>query len=78
MTVRLEGDVIHLEGRCLAEDADTLLVYLQERPSRPVDMRGVQRLHLAVCQVLLAAKPEIRAAPPPDSFAARHLIDLFL
>ncbi len=78
MTVRLAGDVIYLEGRCLAEDADTLLIYLQECPKGHVDMAGVERLHLAVLQVLLAAKPEVRAVPPPDGFAARHLIDLFL
>ncbi|WP_294255965.1 hypothetical protein [uncultured Sphingomonas sp.] len=78
MTVRLAGDVIYLEGRCLAEDADTLLVYLQECPKRHIDLSGVERLHLAALQILIVAKPEIRAAPPADSFAARHLIDLLL
>ncbi|WP_082664454.1 hypothetical protein ACNFJ7_02715 [Sphingomonas sp. HT-1] len=78
MTVRLAGDVIYLEGRCLAEDADTLLVYLQECPKGHVDMARVERLHLAVFQILLAAKPEVRAAPPRDGFVARHLIDLLL
>jgi len=78
VTVRLDADVIYLEGRCLAEDADTLLVYLQESSKAHVDLAGVERLHLAVLQVLLAAKPEVRAVPPPDGFAARHLIDLLL
>ncbi|WP_333572955.1 hypothetical protein [Sphingomonas sp.] len=75
MTVRIEAEVIHLTGRCQAEDADTLLIALQEQPGRIVDMADVQRLHLAVAQVLLAARPAVRGVPASD-FLARHLLDL--
>ncbi|MES2492490.1 MAG: hypothetical protein V4579_04320 [Pseudomonadota bacterium] len=64
MTVRRDGDVLCLEGRCGAEDAETLLVALQEDPRLVVDASALLRLHLAVAQVLLACKPQIRAAPP--------------
>lgn len=76
MSVRVEGDVAHLSGRCGAEDAETLLVALQEDGARTVDLEAVQRLHLAVVQVLLAARPSVRGTPA-NAFLAQHLIDLF-
>lgn len=75
MSVRVEGDVIHLAGRCLVEDAETLLVALQDGPDRTVDLAAVQRLHLAVAQVLLALRPATRGVPG-TAFLARHLLDL--
>ena len=75
MSVRVEDEAIRLSGRCLAEDAETLLVALQEAPGRTVDLQGAQRLHLAVVQVLLAARPPIQGIPEGD-FAARHLVNL--
>ena len=75
MSVRVENGVIHLTGRCLAEDAEPLLVALQDDPARRVDVAGVHRLHLAVLQILLAARPAVNGGP--DSvFLARHLINL--
>lgn len=75
MTVRIDADGIHLIGRCSAEDADTLLVALQEADDRPVDLSQAQRLHLAVAQVLLAARPPVRGVPAAD-FLARYLLNL--
>jgi len=75
MSVLVEEGVIQLRGRCLAEDAEALLVALQERPDRIVDLSGVTRLHLAVVQLLLAARPTVHGVPE-QGFAARHLINL--
>jgi len=75
MTVRIEDDTIHLSGRCAAEDAEALLVALQDQPARIVDLSEAQRLHMAVAQVLLAARPVVRGVPQGD-FLARHLTDL--
>lgn len=75
MSVRVDGEGIHLIGRCLAEDAETLLVALQEVPGRTVNLAGAQRLHLAVAQVLLAVRPTIRGVPD-NAFLARHFIYL--
>lgn len=63
MSVRLEQGLIYLEGRCPAEDADDLLCALLNLPEAQVDLTGVQRLHMAVVQVLLSASPSIRGKP---------------
>lgn len=70
MTIRLEAETIFLEGRCAAEDAETLLVALQENPGIGVDASGLLKLHLAVAQVLLATKPRVVAAPTHEILAA--------
>lgn len=75
MSVRVEGEVIYLAGRCVAEDAETLLVALQEGQGRPVDLSRVQRMHLAVAQVLLAARPMVRGCPD-NAFLAGHFVNL--
>ena len=73
MSVRVEEEVIYLTGRCLAEDAEALLVALQENPARIVDLESAQRLHLAVAQVLLAAGAQTRGTPA-GAFLVRHLV----
>ncbi len=66
MSIRIEGDVIFLEGRCSVEDAETLLLALQEQPNANVSVAKVQKVHMAVLQILLALKPPIQgtAASP--------------
>ena len=73
MSVEVEGDEIRLTDRCLAEDADALLVALQEEPNRTVDLSRATRLHLAVVQVLLATRAPVRSMPE-QGFAARYLL----
>ncbi|MEP9358334.1 hypothetical protein [Sphingomonas sp. KR3-1] len=75
MSVRVEAEVIHLTGRCLAEDAEALLVALHEGPERSVDLAGAQRLHLAVVQLLLAARPPIRGVAN-NSVLPVHVVNL--
>lgn len=72
MTVRQTEDAIILEGRCGVEDAERLLLALQERPGTAVDAAGVQKLHMAVAQVLLALRPAIRGVPD-SPFLARNI-----
>ena len=64
MTVRCANDVIFLEGMCPVEDAEPLLVFLQEIPGRQVDLSACIRAHAAVVQVLLAAAPILCGAEP--------------
>jgi hypothetical protein len=60
MTVRLTNEgAIMLVGECPVEDAETLLEHLQARRAGPVDWSGCTRLHTAVWQVLMAAKPKL-------------------
>jgi hypothetical protein len=64
MTVHCTGDVIFLEGVCPVEDAEDLLVLLQEKPDRQVDLSLCERPHSAVVQVMLAASPKLCGADP--------------
>jgi hypothetical protein len=75
MSVRVEEGVIHLTGRCLAEDAEALLVALQEGPERIVDLAEAQRLHLAVVQLLLAARPQI-CGMAENTFLPAHVVNV--
>ncbi|MBJ6127022.1 hypothetical protein [Microvirga splendida] len=60
MSVRLEGDIVLLEGPCRVEDAEPLLRLLQADRGRTVDLTGAEHLHAAVVQVLMALRPAIR------------------
>ncbi|MCB5177208.1 MULTISPECIES: hypothetical protein [Microvirga] len=62
MTVRLDGNIIVLEGQCRVEDAEPLLGWLQADEGRTVDLTDAEHLHAAVLQVLLALKPPLRGA----------------
>jgi hypothetical protein len=72
MTVSSADGRIHLTGRCLVDDAEPLLLALQENPEAMVDLTGASRLHLAVVQVLLAASARVIGAPE-DSLVRDHL-----
>jgi hypothetical protein len=70
VTIRQEGDILYLSGRCSAEDAETLLVALQDRPGSVIDASSMTRLHLAVAQVLLALIPQVIAKPSDPMLTA--------
>ncbi|WP_380872431.1 hypothetical protein ACFB49_33670 [Sphingomonas sp. DBB INV C78] len=75
MTVHLDGNIIRLSGRCLAEDAELLLTALREGPECVVDVDGVEKLHLAVVQILLATGRPVRGTPD-NPVIAHHLSTL--
>ena len=60
MSVRLDGNVIILEGQCRVEDAEPLLGWLQTDRGRTVDLTDAEHLHAAVLQVLMALQPAVR------------------
>jgi len=60
MSVRLDGNVIILEGQCRVEDAEPLLGWLQADRGRTVDLTDAEHLHAAVLQVLMALQPAVR------------------
>ena len=74
MSVRVDNDRVCLVGNCPVEDAEALLHALQEG-SRPVDIGQAERLHTAVVQVLLVARPEV-VGTPADAFLRVHLVPL--
>lgn len=63
MTVRLDGDVIVLEGECHVEQAEQLLQRLQDAPASTVDLSACRHLHGAVVQVLLSFSARVSGDP---------------
>jgi hypothetical protein len=77
MSVRLDGDVIRLEGDCRVEDSEPLLALLQADRGRVVDLTMAVSLHSAVVQTLLALRPPL-VGTPRDEFTARWLVPLLM
>ena len=72
MSVRLDGEVIRLEGACRIEEAETLHGLLQGG-ARTVDLSACDSLHAALAQALLAHRAELRGEPA-DAFVSTRLI----
>ena len=73
MSVRLEDNVIHLNGSCGIADVEPLLVLLQSPPGRAVDLSDAGHLHAAVFQLLLAFRPPC-TGHSAESFLAAWLM----
>jgi len=59
VSVRRDDDgTIKLEGDCPVEDAEPLLQLLQATPTASFEWTRCNRLHTAVLQVILAARPD--------------------
>ncbi|GGD08790.1 hypothetical protein [Aureimonas glaciei] len=73
MTIRLEDPVIHLEGSCHVEEAETLLTLLQAKNERILDLSACDHLHAALVQVILALRPPVRDSCS-DAFLRRWVL----
>jgi hypothetical protein len=73
MSVRLDGEIIRLEGRCYIEDVEPLVVLLHEKPGGIVDCSAAETLHTAIIQVLLAFTPGI-TGECGDEFVRRWVV----
>lgn len=60
MTVRLEEDVVFLEGACPVEDAETLIGLFDIKPDRIVDLTGCASLHAAIVQAVMVYGVRVR------------------
>jgi hypothetical protein len=63
MSVRVEGDVIHLEGDCGVEDAEPLASALEAGTFSRVDVSLCRHLHSAVVQALIAFRSSLEGDP---------------
>ncbi len=63
MTVRLDDQVIRLEGACYLEDAEALTALLQTAGPCSVDLSACTALHGAVVQAILALRPVVIGIP---------------
>ena len=75
MSVRVEGQTIHVEGTASVGDAEPLLAALLEQPARTVDLGKATHLHSAVVQLLLALEP-VTIGQPADRFYETHIATL--
>lgn len=75
MSLRRDGDLIHLEGTCPVEEAETLAALLLAHPGSGVAWSACTGLHTAVIQVLLRLRPSLHGTCG-DPFAARWLAPL--
>lgn len=62
MSITIRDGVVHLEGRCGVEEAETLLGHLSMADVR-VDLGRCEHLHAALAQLLMAARVPIVAKP---------------
>jgi hypothetical protein len=76
MSVRIDGDVIRLEGACHVEQAEVLLQALLAVPERTVDVAGCRHLHGAVVQVLLSFATRV-SGDPADAFLRQFVAPNF-
>lgn len=73
MSVRRTEHGIALVGDCPVEDAEVLLGLFLASPGMPIDLAGCGRLHTAVAQILLVARPMVRGTPE-NPFVAKWLL----
>jgi len=72
MSLRLDGDVIHIRGHCRVEDAEPLVALLQKSRGLSIDLSACESLHAAVVQAILSFDCPVVGAPT-DEFLAKLL-----
>lgn len=63
MPLSFKKDRAVLRGTCTIEDSERLLSALVKSPDRAIDLSGLETVHTAVVQVLMACRPPCVAAP---------------
>jgi hypothetical protein len=62
MSVRVNEQTIHLEGRCRLEDAEVLLNALLQVPQGPIDVSAAETVHTALIQLIIASGRKIEGS----------------
>ena len=62
MSIRLDGDILRLEGDCGVEDAETLVGLVHASGAARADLGLCRHLHSAVAQALLAFRLPVEGA----------------
>jgi hypothetical protein len=73
MSVRVEGQIVHLDGDIRIEDAESLLQALLSDSRPTVDLSACRSLHAAAAQLLLAFRPPM-AGMPENRFLSQTLM----
>lgn len=78
MAIEYLEEHVCLTDYVTVEEADGLLAWLQKTPAGAVDLSGCSHLHAANLQVLMAARPPIKAWPDDAALAAWLRRSLFI
>ena len=70
MPIAFEDDVAVLSGFCGADEAETLLAWLESGDGRRVDLSALEGLHAAMLQTLMARAGDRAASPHSPALAA--------
>ena len=70
MSIEYKKNQLYFKQVVSVEEAETLLEWLQKKPTAKVDFSACEHLHPANLQVLMAAKPSVLAWPADSSFSA--------
>ena len=73
MSVLLEDGKIGLRGNCPVEDAEPLLILLQNHPDCFVDIDDATNLHASVLQIFLAFRRDV-IGHSRDSFLQKWIV----
>jgi hypothetical protein len=74
MGIDYAGDEARFSGNIAVDDAEALLLWLQENPEARLDLSACAVLHAACLQVLMASRATV-AAWPDDARLGRWLRD---
>ena len=72
MPIKFTKSQVKLSGCCTVEEAENLFAWLHSNPKATVQMAGVEHLHAAVLQALMASGNPVSVVPA-DSFIAACL-----
>jgi hypothetical protein len=70
MPIIYSDQIAQFDGVCEVEEAEELLLWLQDHPEGQLDLATCEHLHSAILQVMLAVQPSFSAVPEPDSAVA--------
>lgn len=76
MSIEFKKTVAVFDKDASIEEAESLLSWLLENPSRKVNLKALQHAHTAVIQVLLAARPNVSTWPsdgPLSQLLRQHM-----
>ena len=63
MAIEFNDAVVKFEGHCRLEEASALFEWLEQTPAAKIDLTDCERIHTAILQILMVAKPELLASP---------------
>jgi hypothetical protein len=70
MGIEYKKNLAVFTGDVIGDEAEGLLQWVSDNPRGKIDLAACTHLHTANLQVLMAAKPSIKALPEDESLSA--------